>query len=65
MRTDGDTIRLLESEFLSVDLWTLDVLDKRAVQARADGDIDRTAALLADAVALWRGDPLPDLQPRA
>ena len=61
LRTDGDTIRLMESEFLSVDLWTLDVLDKRAVQARADGDIDRTAALLADAVALWRGDPLPDL----
>ena len=61
LRTDGDTIRLLKSEFLSVDLWTLDVLDKRAVQARADGDTDRAAALLADAVALWRGDPLPDL----
>jgi LuxR family maltose regulon positive regulatory protein len=61
VRTDGDTIRLLESEFLSVDLWTLDVLDKRADQARADGDIDRAAALLNDAVALWRGDLLPDL----
>ena len=61
LRCDGDTIRLLPSAFLSVDLWTLDALDKRAVQARADGDIDRTAALLADAVALWRGDPLPDL----
>jgi len=61
LRTDGDTIRLLASEFLSVDLWTLDILDKRAVQARADDDIDRTATLLADAVALWRGDPLPDL----
>ena len=61
LRSDGDTIRLLPSAFLSVDLWTLDSLDKRAVQARADGDIDRTAALLADAVALWRGDPLPDL----
>jgi DNA-binding SARP family transcriptional activator len=61
LRCDGDAIRLLPSAFLSVDLWTLDSLDKRAVQARADGDIDRTAALLADAVALWRGDPLPDL----
>jgi len=61
LRTDGDTIRLLPSEFLSVDLWTLDVLDKRAVQARADGDIDHTAALLTDVIALWRGDPLPDL----
>ena len=62
LRSDGDTIRLLPSAFLSVDLWTLDSLDKRAVQARADGDIDRTAALLADAVALWRGEPLPDLR---
>jgi DNA-binding SARP family transcriptional activator len=62
LRTDGDRIRLLESEFLSVDLWTLNALDKRAGQARADGDIDRTAVLLADAVALWRGEPLPDLQ---
>ena len=39
VRTDGDTIRLLEAEFLSVDLWTLNVLDRRAGQARADGDI--------------------------
>jgi DNA-binding SARP family transcriptional activator len=62
LRTDGDRIRLLPSEFLSVDLWTLNTLDERAGQARADGDIDRTAALLADAVALWRGEPLPDLQ---
>ena len=61
LRTDGDRIRLIPSEFLSADLWTLDALDKRAVQARADGDIDRTAALLANAVVLWRGDPLPDL----
>ena len=61
LRTDGDTIRLMESEFLSVDLWTLDVLDKRADQARADGDIDRASALLTDAIALWRGDLLPDL----
>jgi DNA-binding SARP family transcriptional activator len=61
LRTDGDMIRLLPSEFLSVDLWTHDALDKQAGQARADGDIDRTVALLNDAVALWRGDPLPDL----
>jgi LuxR family maltose regulon positive regulatory protein len=63
LRTDGDMIRLLPSQFLSVDLWTLDALDKEAGQARADGDIDRTAALLTEAVALWRGDPLPDLLP--
>lgn len=62
LRTDGDRIRLLPSAFLSVDVWTLNALDKRAGQARADGDIDRSAALLADAVALWHGEPLPDLQ---
>jgi DNA-binding SARP family transcriptional activator len=61
LRTDGDTIRLQESEFLSADLWALDALDKQASQARADGDLDAAATLLADAVALWRGDPLPDL----
>jgi len=61
LRTDGDMIRLPPSEFLSVDLWTLDVLDKQAGQARADGDTDRAATLLTDAVELWRGDPLPDL----
>ena len=44
-----------------MDLWALDVLDKRAQQARSAGDIDRAAALLTDAVALWRGDLLPDL----
>src|SRR5262249_3885525 len=67
LRTDGDTIRLVESEFLSVDLWTLNILDKRAVQARADRDIDRTAALSAARVTggatQWRGDPLQDLHP--
>lgn len=62
LRADGDTIRLVRSESLSVDLWTFDVLDTRADRARADGDIDRAAELLSEAVALWRGDPLPDLR---
>jgi LuxR family transcriptional regulator, maltose regulon positive regulatory protein len=61
LRTDGEMIRLVPSEFLSVDLWTLDVLDRQAGRARADGDTDRAAALLTDAVELWRGDPLADL----
>jgi len=26
-----------------------------------DGDTGRAAAMLTDAIALWRGDPLPDL----
>jgi DNA-binding SARP family transcriptional activator len=62
LRTEGDMIRLLPSESLSVDLWTFDLLDTRAAQARADGDTDHAAELLAEAVTLWRGDPLPDLR---
>ena len=62
LRTDGDTIRLVASESLSVDLWTLDLLHTRADQARAEGDTDRAADLLNEAVDLWRGDPLPDLR---
>ena len=34
----------------------------RTEQARADGDIDQACDLLGEAVALWRGDPLPDLR---
>lgn len=61
LRTDANTIRLVPSEALSVDLWTFDLLDTRVDQARGEGDIDRAADLLDEAVALWRGDPLPDL----
>ncbi|MDQ3153943.1 MAG: hypothetical protein M3R63_20250 [Actinomycetota bacterium] len=62
LRTDGDTIRLVASESLAVDLWTFDLLHTRADQARVEGDTDRAADLLNEAVALWRGDPLPDLR---
>jgi DNA-binding SARP family transcriptional activator len=61
LRGDGDAIRLVRSESLSVDLWTFHDLDDRADRARAAGDIDRAAQLLCQAVALWRGDPLHDL----
>jgi LuxR family maltose regulon positive regulatory protein len=61
LRTDADTIRLVPSESLSVDLWTFDLLHTRVEQARGNGDIDRAADLLGQAVELWRGDPLPDL----
>jgi LuxR family maltose regulon positive regulatory protein len=61
LRCDGDAIRLVGSESLSVDLWTFHDLGDRVDQARAAGDIDRAAQLLGQAVALWRGDPLHDL----
>ncbi|HEV8562737.1 MAG TPA: BTAD domain-containing putative transcriptional regulator [Actinophytocola sp.] len=62
LRTDGDTIRLVASDSLSVDLWTFNELAARVDLARGEGDIDRAADLLADAIALWHGDPLPDLR---
>jgi DNA-binding SARP family transcriptional activator len=62
LRADGDTIRLVASDSLAVDLWTFNELAARVGRARAAGDVDRAAALLADAIALWRGDPLPDLR---
>ncbi|WP_112261673.1 hypothetical protein [Lentzea terrae] len=47
LRADGDTIRLVRGGMLAVDLWSFHEL----------GD----AELLSEAVALWRGEPLPDL----
>jgi LuxR family transcriptional regulator, maltose regulon positive regulatory protein len=61
LRTDANTIRLVPSESLSVDLWTFDLLGAGVDQARGEGDIDRASVLLDEAVTLWRGDPLPDL----
>ncbi|MFC0068294.1 BTAD domain-containing putative transcriptional regulator, partial [Umezawaea endophytica] len=61
VRSDGDTIRLVGSAWLSVDLWTFDLLAVQVDQARAEGDVDRAKDLLGTAVGLWRGDPLPDL----
>ncbi|HEX7303660.1 hypothetical protein [Lentzea sp.] len=47
VRSDGDTIRLVRGGLLTADLWSFHDL----------GDAD----LLERAVALWRGEPLPDL----
>lgn len=62
LRTDAETIRLVPSESLAVDLWTFDALAERAEAARAEGDLGRAADLLEEAVGLWRGEPLPDLR---
>ncbi|MFS8098674.1 hypothetical protein LFM09_16200 [Lentzea alba] len=47
LRSDGDSIRLVRGGLLSVDLWSFHEL--------SDADS------LDQAVALWRGEPLPDL----
>jgi DNA-binding SARP family transcriptional activator len=62
LRTDGDTIRLVRSDALAVDLWTMNRLDRAARDARLRGDIDRAVTLLEEAVGLWVGEPLPDLR---
>lgn len=61
LRTDGDTIRLVRSAWLSADLWTFDLLADQVRHARSEGDIGRAKDLLGGAVRLWRGDPFPDL----
>lgn len=47
LRGDGDTVRLVRGGLLTVDLWSWQELS-------AAGQLDQ-------AVALWRGEPLPDL----
>lgn len=61
LRTDGEAVRLVRSESLTVDLWTVEALSAAAERARADGDTDRAGHLLRRAVAGWGGDPVPDL----
>jgi LuxR family maltose regulon positive regulatory protein len=61
LRTEGDMIRLVRSAWLAVDLWTFESLDGEVRAARAAGDLERAKDLLEAGVALWRGDPLPDL----
>jgi LuxR family maltose regulon positive regulatory protein len=62
LRTDRDSIRLVRSPWLQVDLWTFDRLADQVALARADGDVDQAADLLETAVSLWSGEPLPDLR---
>ena len=62
VRADADHVRLVPSERLSVDVWELHHHLRAAAAARTAGDAAEQAAHLERVVALWRGDPLRDLE---
>ena len=55
---DGYRLDIADAE---VDVWLLEGLVAEARAALADGYGERAARILAEALALWRGDPLPEL----
>ncbi len=57
-RAPGYVLQLDSSE---VDLGRFERLAREGREALADGDAERAAALLSEALALWRGPPLADL----
>ncbi|MEJ2855729.1 MULTISPECIES: BTAD domain-containing putative transcriptional regulator [unclassified Saccharothrix] len=61
LRAEGDSLRLVRSPWLEVDLWAFEAVEEEVRAAREAGDLDRAKDLLAAGVELWRGDPLPDL----
>jgi DNA-binding SARP family transcriptional activator len=52
---------LLQLDSSEVDLGRFERLAREGREALADGDAERAAALLSEALALWRGPPLADL----
>jgi DNA-binding SARP family transcriptional activator len=60
LRTDGALISLAGPPWVDVDLWAF----RRLIggQGQADGHDVYSLEPLQDAVALWRGDPIPDLE---
>jgi DNA-binding SARP family transcriptional activator len=60
LRTDGERISLAGPPWLDVDLWEFRRLVGAEEEANRSGvdSLDR----LQEAVALWRGDPIPDLE---
>ena len=62
VRADADHVRLVPSERLTVDVWELHHHLRAATAARTAGDAAEQTAHLERVVALWRGDPLRDLE---
>jgi DNA-binding SARP family transcriptional activator len=59
---DSSSMRLVPHPGLDVDIWQLDAHLAAAAQARAVGDQRAHAGALAAAAALWRSEPLVDLE---
>ena len=59
---DSSSMRLVAHPGLDVDLWQLDAYLGAAAQAWEAGDQGAHASALAAAAALWRGEPLVDLE---
>ncbi|HEY7483507.1 MAG TPA: BTAD domain-containing putative transcriptional regulator [Streptosporangiaceae bacterium] len=62
LRVDGEVVRLFSSAAMWVDLWEFRRLTAEAAAATRAGDAHRMGEMLAAAVDLWRGEPLPDLR---
>jgi DNA-binding SARP family transcriptional activator len=61
LRADGDTIGLAGAPRVDADVWELAGLVELTRRAHAAGDAAAQARHLARVAALWRGEPLTDL----
>jgi LuxR family transcriptional regulator, maltose regulon positive regulatory protein len=61
LRTDGDVIRLAGPPRVDTDVWELARLTEMARRSHEAGDTFEQARHVARAAALWRGEPLTDL----
>jgi len=62
VRTEGDVLALAGPPTVVVDLHRFRALVADSGRQRAEGDAAASVASLHDAVDLWRGDPLGDLE---
>lgn len=62
LRTDSTGVRLFRGSELTCDLWQAERLTDQAAQCRRNADSDPATTHLAEAIALWRGEALPDLR---
>ena len=62
VRADGDHVRLVGSERLTVDVWELHHHLQAATAARTAGAVAEQIVHLERVLGLWRGDPLRDLE---